>query len=350
VSQFEVTFVLRVRLSPPEPDDYAGRRVSGAGNPIVVSANGVLMTCFPRSSRVVVLLIVGSLCGTSGAGEPQVTQDLASRVRSIFLAKCSECHGRSLSRPRAALYLHELGQVASNREWVVPYEPENSYLWTLARNDDMPAKGAKAGPLSPQEKEIVRAWIAAGAPVPKAQRSSAPVPLPHDSVGADPSPLPFLRGEETSDVATAPATPSLSRILAWIGKFHVLVIHFPIALLATAALVEILAAWRGDRIPEAMVRVSVLLGTAGALAAVTLGWLHADLGGQGSGGVLTAHRWLGTAGGLWSLAVVLLSEWDSRRGHRSLLFRLVLWIGAFLVAITAHFGGLLVHGSRFFDW
>jgi mono/diheme cytochrome c family protein/uncharacterized membrane protein len=326
--------------------------VRGAGNPIVVSANGVSMTYLSRIIRgVALLLILGPFVGTSGAEEPQVTQDLASRVRSIFLAKCSECHGRSLSRPRAALYLHELGQVASNREWVVPYEPENSYLWTLVRNDDMPAKGAKAGPLSSQEKEIVRAWIAAGAPVPKAQRSSAPVPLPHDSVGADSSPLPFPpKPEETGDAATAPATPSLGRILAWLGKFHVLVIHFPIALLATAALVEILAAWRGDRIPEAMVRVSVLLGTAGALAAVALGWLHADLGGQGSGGVLTAHRWLGTAAGLWSLAVVLLSEWDSRRGHRSLVFRLVLWIGAFLVAITAHFGGLLVHGSRFFDW
>jgi len=310
------------------------------------------MTYLSRIIRLVALvLILGSFVRSAGAEEPQVTQDLASRVRSIFLAKCSECHGRSLSRPRAALYLHELGQVASNREWVVPYEPENSYLWTLVRNDDMPAKGAKAGPLSPQEREIVRAWIAAGAPVPKAQRSSAPVRLPHDAVGADPSLSPFpLRPEGTGDGATGPATLSLGRILAWLGKFHILVIHFPIALLATAALVEILAAWRGDRIPETMVRVCVLLGTAGALAAVALGWLHADLGGQGSGGVLTAHRWLGTAGGLWSLAVVLLSEWDTRRGQRSLWFRLVLWIGAFPVAITAHFGGLLVHGSRFFDW
>ena len=94
-------------------------------------------------------------------------------MRSIFVAKCSECHGRGLSRPRAALYLHELGPLAANPEWVVPHEPEKSYLWTLIRDDDMPAKGAKAGPLNAEEKEIIRAWIAAGAPVPK----SSPVLL-----------------------------------------------------------------------------------------------------------------------------------------------------------------------------
>src|SRR6266436_9299081 len=115
---------------------------------------------------VVVGALTLSLCGASSAGEID-PKELPSRVRSIFLAKCSECHGRGLSRPKAALYLHELGPLAANREWVVPHEPEKSYLWTLIRDDDMPAKGAKAGPLSAQEKEIIRAWIAAGAPVPK---------------------------------------------------------------------------------------------------------------------------------------------------------------------------------------
>jgi mono/diheme cytochrome c family protein len=93
-----------------------------------------------------------SQCGPSGAEELD-PMELQNRVRSIFLAKCSECHGRGLSRPRAALYLHELGQLAANREWVVPHEPEKSYLWTLIRDDDMPAKGAKAGPLNAEEKQ-----------------------------------------------------------------------------------------------------------------------------------------------------------------------------------------------------
>src|ERR1700678_3951820 len=109
---------------------------------------------------VVAFLLALSLGGASSAEETS-PRELQARVRSIFVAKCSECHGRGLSRPRAALYLHELGPVAANREWVVPHEPEKSYLWTLIRDDDMPAKGAKAGPLNAQEKEIIRGWIVA---------------------------------------------------------------------------------------------------------------------------------------------------------------------------------------------
>ena len=145
--------------------------------------------------------------------------------------------------------------------------------------------------------------------------------------------------------------PSWTTLLfAWIGKFHVLVIHFPIALLAAAAFAETIAVRQGSWTPSPTVRFCVILGAASAVAAVALGWLHADVGGFGStsGGVLTLHRWLGTAVGLWSIGIVLLSERDSRRCHRSSMFRILLWPGASLVAITAHFGGLLVHGSNFF--
>src|SRR5580698_874334 len=123
------------------------------------------------SNMVVACVLAVSQCGAGSAQELD-PQELPSRVRSIFVAKCSECHGRGLSRPRAGLYLHELGPLAANPEWVVPHEPEKSYLWTLIRDDDMPAKGAKAGPLNAQEKAIVRAWIAAGAPVPPSPGSA----------------------------------------------------------------------------------------------------------------------------------------------------------------------------------
>jgi mono/diheme cytochrome c family protein/uncharacterized membrane protein len=294
----------------------------------------ILMKIMRVRDMAVACVMTLSLCGASNAEELN-PKDLPSQVRSIFVAKCSECHGRGLSRPRAALYLHELGQLAANPEWVVPYDPEKSYLWTLVRDDDMPAKGAKAGPLNDQEKETVRAWIAAGAPVPTRQAA-----LPQESPGTD-------------NPAPGPASPSLAaRLFGWLGKFHILVIHFPIALLVAAALGEVLAAMRRNQIPEPAVRFCVLLGAAGALVAMALGWLHADIGGHGSvsSGILSLHRWLGTAACLWAIGIALVSERDSRRGHRSLLLRILLWSGAFLVAITAHFGGVLVHGNSFFAW
>src|ERR1700733_4136025 len=151
-----------------------------------------MKTMRPRNMVVACILTV-SLCGAGTAQELDPV-DLPARVRSIFVAKCSECHGRGLSRPKAALYLHELGPLAANPEWVVPHEPEKSYLWTLIRDDDMPAKGAKAGPLNAHEKEIVRAWIAAGALVPKsssvAPSSARALEEPTGTVAPQPAPVP----------------------------------------------------------------------------------------------------------------------------------------------------------------
>ena len=300
-----------------------------------------MKTIRPRNMVVACILTV-SLCGAGSAQELN-PQDLPARVRSIFVAKCSECHGRGLSRPKAALYLHELGALAANPEWVVPHEPEKSYLWTLIRDDDMPAKGAKAGPLNAQEKETIRAWIAAGAPVPPSSTSP-----PNSQSSASPP----LGSTDTFTPTPSPSPPSLTtRVFAWIGRFHVLVIHFPIALLVAAALAEAIAAWRGSRMPSPKVRYCVLLGAVSAVAAVTLGWLHADLGGFGaaSRSTLAVHRWLGTIAGLGAAAIAVLSEIDNRRGWRSASFRIALWTGAIVVAATAHFGGLMVHGNSFFD-
>jgi mono/diheme cytochrome c family protein len=301
----------------------------------------MLMSIRPFKFLAIAAVLICSLpCSSSDAQEPKPATELPFRVRAIFAAKCSECHGRGLQRPKAALYLDDLGPLAARRDLVVPNDVEGSYLWQLVRDDDMPAKGATAGPLSPQEKEVVRAWIAAGAPVSSTPASSASVAPRHES-STTPAP------------ASAPAARSLTaRLFGWLGRFHILVIHFPIALLTAAALAELFAVWRRNQVPAAAVRLGVLLGAGSAVAAVTLGWLHADIGGHGSAanGILGLHRWLGTIAGIWALGLVLVTERDRWRGERSILFRMLLWSGTALVIGAAHFGGLLVHGERFFEW
>jgi hypothetical protein len=47
--------------------------------------------------------------------------------------------------------------------------------------------------------------------------------------------------------------------------------------------------------------------------------------------------------------MILVSERDTRRGQRSVLFRILCWSSTILVVATAHFGGLMVHGRNFFD-
>jgi uncharacterized membrane protein len=140
--------------------------------------------------------------------------------------------------------------------------------------------------------------------------------------------------------------------LRWVGRLHVVLIHFPIALLMVAAAGELWSVWRDSQTVRMAVRFCVLLGAVAGVAAVALGWLHADAGGYGAGSpqVLALHRWLGTAAGLWAVGLALLSEVDSRRGRRSRLFRLLLCAGALLVGAAAHLGGTLVHGETFFAW
>jgi hypothetical protein len=184
-------------------------------------------------------------------------------------------------------------------------------------------------PLTAEEKEVVRTWIASGAP----------------AGGTQPAPsLP-------PSVARPPGSGLPWRLLAWVGKFHVLVIHFPIALLSAAALGELWGAWRKTGYTDNAVRFCVFLGAGGAVLALALGWLHGSVGGFGasSPGTLGLHGWLGTAAGVWAVVVAGLSEWDARRRRRSRMFRVALWAGVALVAEAAHLGGTLVHGDGFFD-
>jgi uncharacterized membrane protein len=135
-----------------------------------------------------------------------------------------------------------------------------------------------------------------------------------------------------------------------LGKLHVLVIHFPIALIAAAAIAE--SIWIFQRRPgmSPAVRFCVLLGAAGAVVAAVLGWIHASYGGFGAdaGHDLMLHRWLGTAATLGAVLAAVASEWDAFVGRRSLLFRGVLFASAAVVGAAGHFGGMLVYGSDFF--
>jgi mono/diheme cytochrome c family protein len=286
-------------------------------------------------------LTPGAWQGRASAGPPAPAPqpDLASQVHAIFSVKCTQCHGADVRRPGGKFgYVLDLQRVASNPKMVVPFKPEESNLWALVRDKEMPADGAKAGPLTAEQIEVIRAWIASGAP---AATLAAP-----PSVSSSMSDVPG----GTSEPSQAPG--SGKRLLRWLGKFHVVVIHFAIGSLMAAALGEMWCAWRGGRAPWPPVRFCVLLGAAGAVAAVLLGWLHADIGGYGAGSpqALRLHRWLGTTAGVWGVGLALLSEVDARRQRRSHLFRVALWVGALLVGVTGHFGGTLVHGDDFFDW
>ncbi len=282
-------------------------------------------TCFQIGVMLGILIVA-----TSGLQAGNESRDLASEVRRVFAARCAGCHGSDLARPRGRFgYVLDLARVAANREMVVPGQPAESELWVMVERGEMPPEDAPTGSLTAPQKEVIRAWIAAGAPA-----------------GSEPAPAP--RPEPAAPVVTAPAS---GHLLHWVGRFHVVFVHFPIALLIAAAVGECWSMVRNTRVPWAPVDFCIVLGAFCAVITVALGWLHAS-GGHGISlpHLLALHRWLGTSMALGAVLTAASSAWDIRRGVRSWYTRGLVLSGALLIGLVAHFGGLLVHGEDFFDW
>jgi hypothetical protein len=221
-------------------------------------------------------------------------------------------------------YVLDLKRLAANPEMVIPGKPNESELYNIIRTNQMPPRGALNG----EQKETVRGWILAGAP-----------PLPPDVE------------DSSGTTAGAPLSDDVRRVLADAGRFHLLVLHFPLALLIAAAVPELWASGRKQTVPSPSVRFCLLSGAVTAVVAAALGWCYAAVG-QGAAvpETLFWHRWLGTAVAGWSVLAALVMERDVRRGKRGSLGQLTVVVGAALVGVAAHFGGELVHGSLFSTW
>jgi uncharacterized membrane protein len=138
-----------------------------------------------------------------------------------------------------------------------------------------------------------------------------------------------------------------------LGAFHPLVVHFPIALLLTAAFLELVSVWKKESPGlRSAIAVNLTLGTVAAVVAATLGWLDAaHIGFEPDlKPVLAWHRWLGTSVAFGSLITTIL--WFRVRTNSSTclwLYRAALWSLALLIGITGHLGALLVYGLDYFS-
>ena len=135
--------------------------------------------------------------------------------------------------------------------------------------------------------------------------------------------------------------------MALIGRFHPLIVHFPIALILIAAIAELVAVT--TRFPEwrTVAVANVRAGAAFAVASAGAGWLLASSRIVEASAALEWHRWLGLMAALAAVAAALTTgniDWSPRRLW---LYRIALFSAAALVAITGHFGAVLVWGADF---
>jgi uncharacterized membrane protein len=128
----------------------------------------------------------------------------------------------------------------------------------------------------------------------------------------------------------------------FIGRFHPLTVHFPIALFLLVPVLEIVG--RRARFAYLILSVSFVLGlaTLGATAAAILGWCLARSGGY-SGRLITQHMWGGVV-----LSIICWVCWllRSRPREPGVTYTVALALGVGLVAWTGYRGGQLSLGAN----
>jgi len=309
--------------------------------------------------------------------------DAAEEARAVLARKCGECHGPDLVKPKGKFgHVTDLARLAADPMFVVPGDPDDSELYLVMIESDpefrMPPLSAEAGPLTEEEIEAVRSWIAQGAPTPAATGDAPgdepPAGLvPEGPPGGEDAPA----GEEpptgsesvpgeaaAGETAAGEAVPGETEgvegtddeaeptgllglpldLLVRAAKFHPLVLHFPIGLLLAAALAELFVLVFRAAGLAGTVRFCLWLGALGAIVAAALGWLAGEYEGY-KGESLEWHRWAGVATAGLALFTAIVNE-ATRKGGRG-LYRFFLLLTVLAVIAAGHYGGMLVHGNPF---
>src|SRR5215467_10036313 len=126
----------------------------------------------------------------------------------------------------------------------------------------------------------------------------------------------------------------------FVGRFHPLAVHLPIALVLLAALFEISGRFPSGKHLQAGAGFLLALAAASALLAVFLGWMLGRSGGY-QGSLVSRHMW----GGISLAAALLLC--CALRGWNTRLYFPALFFAVGLLVWTSDQGGKLTHGEGF---
>lgn len=130
--------------------------------------------------------------------------------------------------------------------------------------------------------------------------------------------------------------------MQWVGGFHFIVLHFPIALIAMTAISELLFAWYKKPIFDYASRFMLIAAAIFAVPTALLGLIYSYTASYS--GLLADfiwwHMWAGISTAVFAIFVAFLRE----RLGRSKLYYTSLFLLFLLVNITGYLGGGMTFG------
>lgn len=146
-------------------------------------------------------------------------------------------------------------------------------------------------------------------------------------------------------LATAADGPTL---WTFFGRFHPATVHFPIALLSVAALLEFLQIVRRKPGLSAATFPLTAIGLAAAALATLMGWASAS--GKPPKDLIETHRWAGVATTVVAAgAMVLVTKARAAQGWIVQAARGSLFLGMIVVSLTGHWGGQISFGETYYS-
>jgi uncharacterized membrane protein len=135
-------------------------------------------------------------------------------------------------------------------------------------------------------------------------------------------------------------------LMLTIGRFHPVILHFPIVLIIVAMILELLRRSKMLRKADYIITIILVAAALSAVVAIASGYLlYAS--GDYSGSLLQRHLWLGVITGI-SILVTSSFYFLSRNSKRFYPFYFAtLLISNGAVAYTSHLGGALTHGENY---
>jgi uncharacterized membrane protein len=140
---------------------------------------------------------------------------------------------------------------------------------------------------------------------------------------------------------------SRADLLLFFGRFHMLLVHLPIALLLLAAIMELFSRYRAFKHLARPVTFVLSISAITSVASVIAGLMLANGGGYNEY-LLNTHKWWGIGLMFCTIAALVLKIFPFSNPRLSeFVYGLTLSAAVVTLIVASHFGGSLTHGQNY---